>query len=285
MNQHKRIMRLTALDGLNNARQEDSLDTSTRRDMMRRLVSLGLVAAGGTVLAAHEVDGKGKGKGKGKSKGKGKGKGKDHNKHNSDAVDNSNPAPPAGGNQNPPPQGGNNQTPPVDGNQTPPVEDETSATPLEDPALEEEEQVEAAERGAETHAAASTTSITNVGLSIDKLGSYAKIRISMTAQLTTLAQNEIRAGTAVYFFQVRLYEEDNSSWPWGDDTDDLVWGPLSSRAILAQNVYSTAFSSSSILWNRLISFGREYYAEVRLYRRDGTGTRLVQTRKSIRRNI
>lgn len=241
------------------------MDSYSRRDMIRQLVAVGMTVAGGMALAGYDADAKGKGKGKGK----GKNKNKNNNKNQNQDQPNTNVDP------NP-----DQDTPP------PPAtaEDETSATPLDEGDFEEEvERVGKAKSGSTR--AYSTTKISAANLSIDKIGNYARIKMSMSAQLTTLAQNEIRAGTAVYFFQVTLYEEDNSSWWWGDDTDDPVLGPVSSRAIAAQSLYTTSFTSSTILWSRLLNYGREYYIQVRLYRRDGAGTRLLHSGKSVRRYI
>src|SRR5215217_7122248 len=60
-------------------------------------------------------------------------------------------------------------------------------------------------------AEAASASITAANLTIENVGtdSYGAVTIKAVAQLSSVAQNEIRAGTADYWFVVRLWEEDD----------------------------------------------------------------------------
>jgi hypothetical protein len=79
---------------------------------------------------------------------------------------------------------------------------------------------------------------------------------------------EIGKNGTYYDLRVRLYEEDNSPWPWGDDNDDQVW---QERPRLQAVGSQTVIISAVVPIIRLRDLGAEYYAGVRLYRRTNSG--------------
>jgi hypothetical protein len=96
----------------------------------------------------------------------------------------------------------------------------------------------------------------------------------------TLSADEIAAigenGT-YYDLRIRLWEEDNSSWPWGDDNDDQIWQRR--RTLQAIAVQSVAVSVD-VLTPTLKEYGAEYYAGVKLYRRTNSGMSSVDSRRT-----
>ena len=48
-------------------------------------------------------------------------------------------------------------------------------------------------------------------------------KVTARATLNANEVNQIGVNGTYYDLRVRLYEEDNSPWPWGDDTDDQIW--------------------------------------------------------------
>jgi hypothetical protein len=87
----------------------------------------------------------------------------------------------------------------------------------------------------------------------------------------TLSPDEIAAigenGT-YYDLGIRLWEEDNSSWPLGDDNDDQIWQRRRKlRGVAIQSVEV----SVNVLTQSLNEYGAEYYAGVKLYRRTNSG--------------
>src|SRR5690349_15521143 len=47
------------------------------------------------------------------------------------------------------------------------------------------------------------------------------VRVGVTLSAQDI--DEIGKNGTYYDLRIRLWEEDNSSWPWGDDNDDQIW--------------------------------------------------------------
>jgi hypothetical protein len=96
----------------------------------------------------------------------------------------------------------------------------------------------------------------------------------------TLSAHEIgeigRNGT-YYDLRIRLYEEDNSSWPWGDDNDDLIW---QRRPQLQGIPVESVGVSVNVPVLTLKDYGAEYYAGVKLYRRTNSGMSSLHSRRT-----
>ncbi len=104
--------------------------------------------------------------------------------------------------------------------------------------------------------------------------------ITMVRARATLNASEIdeigRNGT-YYDLRIRLYEEDNSPWPWGDDTDDQIW---QRRPILQGTVHEVVEVSIAVPVLTLKNYGAEYYAGVKLYRRTDSGMSGLHSRRT-----
>jgi hypothetical protein len=86
----------------------------------------------------------------------------------------------------------------------------------------------------------------------------------------TLSQddiNKIEEGT-YYDLRIRLWEEDNSLWPWGDDDDEQMW---QRRPRLKGLPSETVEVSVDVPVLTLKDHEAEYSARVKLYRRTNSG--------------
>lgn len=88
------------------------------------------------------------------------------------------------------------------------------------------------------------------------------VRARVTLDADDIA--EIGQNGTYYDLRIRLYEEDNSPWPWGDDTDDRIW---QQRPRLLGQVSQWVEVVVPVFKTTLRDYGAEYYAGVRLYRR------------------
>lgn len=105
----------------------------------------------------------------------------------------------------------------------------------------------------------------------------ASTRVRAIVILSADEIGEIGNNGTYYDLRVRLYEEDNSPWPWGDDTDDQIW----QRRPRLQGINSQTFNISvNVPVLTLKDNGAEYYAGVRLYRRTNSGMSSVHSRRT-----
>ena len=100
-----------------------------------------------------------------------------------------------------------------------------------------------------------------------------RARVTLTAhEIGMIGQN----GT-YYDLRTRLYEEDNSPWPWGDDTDDQIW---QRRPRLQGIVNEVIEVSVNVPVLTLKAHGAEYYAAAKLYRRTDSGMSGLYSRRT-----
>jgi hypothetical protein len=97
------------------------------------------------------------------------------------------------------------------------------------------------------------------------------------ATLTAHEIDEIGKNGTYYDLRIRLWEEDNSPWPWGDDNDDQIW---QERPRLQGIVTELVEVSIPVPVLTLKDYGAEYYAGVRLYRRTNSGMSNLHSRRS-----
>jgi hypothetical protein len=102
-------------------------------------------------------------------------------------------------------------------------------------------------------------------------------RVRTTVTLTADEIDDIGENGTFYDLRIRLYEEDNSSWPWGDDNDDQIW---QRRRKLKGIASQTVGVSVNVRVLTLKDYGAEYYAGVRLYRRTTSGMSNLHSRRS-----
>lgn len=114
--------------------------------------------------------------------------------------------------------------------------------------------------------AAYATSLSNVSLRIDKTGLDAKIKVYYTLRMSSGAMKEIRSGVFRYGVWFKVYHADRSlGSDWNYD-DELVreWssGPLPAQSPF---VHST---SQTMRWSTIRSYGSEFYAQLRVYKKE-----------------
>jgi hypothetical protein len=101
--------------------------------------------------------------------------------------------------------------------------------------------------------------------------------IRARATLTAHEIGEIGKHGTYYDLRIRLYEEDNSPWPWGDDTDDQIW----QRRPRLQGIVNEVIDVSVIVpVLTLKAYGAEYYGAVKLYRRTNSGMTGLHSRRT-----
>jgi hypothetical protein len=106
---------------------------------------------------------------------------------------------------------------------------------------------------------------------------HAEIRVSSRISLSAAEIAAIGLNGTYYDLRVRLYEEDNSFWPWGDDNDDLIWQRRPRLRGVASQVVRV---SVRVLVPTLRDYGADYYVGVKLYRRTDLGMSGLHSRRS-----
>jgi hypothetical protein len=107
------------------------------------------------------------------------------------------------------------------------------------------------------------------------INAIAKVRARAT--LSAHEIDEIGRNGTYYDLRIRMYEEDNSPWPWGDDTDDQIW----QRRPRLQGIVSELVEVSvTVPVLTLKNSGAEYYAAAKLYRRNDSGMSGLHSRRT-----
>ena len=102
-------------------------------------------------------------------------------------------------------------------------------------------------------------------------------RVRARVTLSAHEIDEIGTNGTYYDLRIRLYEEDNSSWPWGDDNDDQIW---QRRPRLRGIPFESVEVSVGVSSIALKDHGAEYYAGVKLYRRTNSGMSSLHSRRT-----
>jgi hypothetical protein len=106
---------------------------------------------------------------------------------------------------------------------------------------------------------------------------YAATKVRARVTLSAHEIDEIGKNGTYYDLRIRLWEEDNSPWPWGDDNDDQIW----QRRPRLRGITSELMEvSMNVPVLTLKNYGAEYYAGVRLYRRTNSGMTNLNSRRS-----
>jgi hypothetical protein len=131
--------------------------------------------------------------------------------------------------------------------------------------------------GLNASALTSGGSVTKVFLYTERGPTAVKITMRAQGELSSLAVNAIKAGTATYKLRFILWEEDDELF---DATDDALWTEFAT--LPAQTSYYIGPSAKTFNLSYLASWGHEYYVGVRMFRYGDNGTTQVDWNESSR---